>query len=118
MRGLSLDEVGHLSARLFRGEALDDKALLIEVQEEKGQILCKESSLEFYPPQRSLEEIGGLDNLKEWVRRRAKLFSETSHHDGLPLPSGCCSWGFPAAARAWRPKRLPRPGGCRWCGWT
>ena len=61
MRGLSLNEVVHLQARLFRSGKLDTANALQEIQEEKSQLLSKESCLRFYPPQRSLEDVGGLD---------------------------------------------------------
>jgi len=106
MRGLSLNEVGHLSARLFRGEALETSTALAEVQEEKAQILRKESCLQFYPPQRSLDEIGGLDNLKEWVTKRADLFSEKAYTSGVPLPSGVLFMGVSGCGKSMAAKAI------------
>jgi SpoVK/Ycf46/Vps4 family AAA+-type ATPase len=110
MRGLSLNEVGHLQARLFRGEPADPTTLLEEIQEEKAQLLRKESCLRFYPPQCPLDSIGGLDNLKDWVLKRKDLFSEKAYNAGVPLPSGVLfmgvsgcgkSMGAKAIASAW-----------------
>jgi len=110
MRGLSLNEVGHLQARLFRGESVEPSSALAEIQEEKAQLLRKESCLQFYPPQPSLDAIGGLENLKEWVLKRKELFSEKAYNSGVPLPSGVLfmgvsgcgkSMGAKAIASAW-----------------
>ncbi|MGB5833667.1 MAG: AAA family ATPase [Thiohalocapsa sp.] len=110
MRGLSLNEVTHLQARLFRGDPIKPGVALEEIQEEKAQLLRKESCLRFYPPQRSLDEIGGLENLKEWVLKRKDLFSEKAYNSGVPLPSGVLfmgvsgcgkSMGAKAIASAW-----------------
>jgi hypothetical protein len=106
MRGLSLNEVGHLTNRLFRGEALETDAALTEVQEEKAQILRKESCLQFYPPQRSLDDIGGLDNLKEWVIKRADLFSEKAYASGVPLPSGVLFMGVSGCGKSMAAKAI------------
>jgi len=106
MRGLSLNEVGHLSARLFRGEELETDAALAEVQEEKAQILRKESCLQFYAPQRSLDEVGGLDNLKEWVVKRADLFSEKAYASGVPLPSGVLFMGVSGCGKSMAAKAI------------
>ena len=106
MRGLSLNEVGHLSARLFRGKPLPEADMLAEIQEEKGQILRKESCLEFYPPQRSLEDIGGLENLKEWVRTRADLFTEKAWNDNVPLPAGVLFMGVSGCGKSMAAKAI------------
>ncbi|WP_018871925.1 AAA family ATPase [Thioalkalivibrio sp. ALJ16] len=106
MRGLSLNEVGHLSARLFRGKPMPEAEMLAEIQEEKGQILRKESCLEFYPPQPSLDQIGGLENLKEWVRTRADLFSEKAWRDNVPLPAGVLFMGVSGCGKSMAAKAI------------
>ncbi len=106
MRGLSLNEVGHLQARIFRGEGLDLDATLAEIQEEKSQLLRKESCLKFYPPQRSLDDIGGLENLKEWVEKRADLFSEEAYAAGIPLPSGVLFMGVSGCGKSMAAKAI------------
>jgi AAA+ superfamily predicted ATPase len=106
MRGLSLNEVMHLQARLFRGEGTDLNTTLAEIQEEKSQLLRKESCLRFYPPQRSLDDIGGLDNLKEWVTKRADLFSEKAYEAGIPLPRGVLFMGVSGCGKSMAAKAI------------
>lgn len=106
MRGLSLNEIGHLSARLFRAETIADDTLLAEIQEEKAQILRKESCLQFFAPQRSLDDIGGLENLKEWVSKRADLFSEEAYRSGVPLPSGILFMGVSGCGKSMAAKAI------------
>lgn len=106
MRGLSLNEVGHLSARLFRGKPMPEAEMLAEIQEEKGQILRKESCLQFYPPQRSLDDIGGLENLKDWVRTRADLFTEKAWRDDVPLPAGVLFMGVSGCGKSMAAKAI------------
>jgi SpoVK/Ycf46/Vps4 family AAA+-type ATPase len=106
MRGLSLNEVAHLQARLFRGEPAELDATLAEIQEEKSQLLRKESCLRFYPPQRGLDDIGGLENLKEWVGKRADLFSEKAYEAGIPLPSGVLFMGVSGCGKSMAAKAI------------
>ena len=106
MRGLSLNEVSHLQARLFRGETFDSDKALLEIQEEKSQLLRKESCLRFYPPQRSMEEVGGLENLKEWVLKRKELFSEKAYEAGIPLASGVLFMGVSGCGKSMAAKAI------------
>ena len=106
MKGLSLEEVGHLQKRLLAVPGLDRARAMAEVQEEKSQLLAKESCLRFYPPQRSLEEIGGLDNLKEWVRLRRELFTEAAFGSGIPLPSGVLFMGVSGCGKSLAAKTI------------
>jgi hypothetical protein len=106
MRGLSLNEVGHLQARLFRGGQVDPMEALVEIQEEKAQLLRKESCLRFYPPQGSLDTVGGLENLKEWVLKRRDLFSEKAYQSGIPLPSGVLFMGISGCGKSLAAKAI------------
>jgi hypothetical protein len=106
MRGLSLNEVAHLQARLFRGEPAELDATLGEIQEEKSQLLRKESCLRFYPPQRNLAAVGGLENLKEWVVKRQSLFSEKAYEAGIPLPRGVLFMGVSGCGKSMAAKAI------------
>jgi len=106
MKGLSLNEVGHLQSRLFRGDQMDIEDALAEIQEEKSQLLRKESCLKFYAPQRSLGAIGGLDNLKDWVIKRRSLFSEEAYQAGIPLPAGLLLMGISGCGKSMAAKAI------------
>lgn len=106
MKGLSSTEVGHLLARLFGGESLELDAAIGEIQEEKSQILLKEGCLEYCPVQHSLDDIGGLDNLKEWVSKRRDLFTEKAFKAGIPLPSGILFMGVSGCGKSMAAKAI------------
>ena len=67
---------------------------------------------------RKFPTVAGLDNLKDWLKKRRLAFSERAAQFGLPAPRGCCCWACRAAARASAPRRRPASGGCRSCGST
>jgi len=106
MKGLSLDEVGHLQARLSKRRDLDLGSAMAEIQEEKSQILRKESCLRFYPPQNLLGNVGGLDNLKDWVLKRNDLFTQEAFEAGIPLPSGILFMGVSGCGKSMAAKAI------------
>jgi SpoVK/Ycf46/Vps4 family AAA+-type ATPase len=106
MKGLSLDEVEHLQARLLKRQDLDMGTAMVEIQDEKAQILRKESCLRFYPPQASLNDVGGLDNLKGWVLKRGDLFTESAFKAGIPLPSGILFVGVSGCGKSMAAKAI------------
>lgn len=107
LRGLSLDEISHLAARLFRGGHLPDEInLMREIQEEKAQVLQKERCLQFYPSSVSLDSIGGLQNLKQWVSQRRTLFSAQAYRDQIPLPAGILFMGVSGCGKSMAAKAV------------
>jgi SpoVK/Ycf46/Vps4 family AAA+-type ATPase len=67
--------------------ALDRRAIDL-VSAEKRQIIRKSGLLEFYDLQARMDDVGGLDVLKEWLRKRARAFGEEARAFGLPSPKG------------------------------
>ena len=66
----------------FKEEHLD--AILFQ----KKQIIRQQNLLEFCQVSENLEEVGGLDLLKDWLRSRSRAFSEDARKYGLPEPRG------------------------------
>jgi len=58
------------------------------VLEEKRRALRRTRFLEFWERQHTLEDVGGMDVLKEWLRIRATAFSDEARAFGLPTPRG------------------------------
>ncbi|MFN7976050.1 MAG: AAA family ATPase [Acidobacteriota bacterium] len=88
-RGLTLTEFEDALAKVLvtRGR-LDDRAVSVIV-EEKRQIVRKSEILEFQPPvPGGFASVGGLRELKSWLRRRADGFSDRAREFGLPYPKG------------------------------
>jgi len=67
--------------------ALDRRAIDL-VSAEKRQIIRKSGLLEFYDIQVDMNDVGGLDVLKEWLRKRARAFGDEARAFGLPSPKG------------------------------
>jgi SpoVK/Ycf46/Vps4 family AAA+-type ATPase len=67
---------------------------------EKEQIIRKSGILEFYSTPERFGSIGGLDNLKLWLRQRARAFSEAARLFGLPNPRGLLLVGVPGCGKS------------------
>ncbi|MDO8619718.1 MAG: AAA family ATPase, partial [Candidatus Daviesbacteria bacterium] len=70
------------------------------INREKGQILKKGGLLDFFPATETLDDVGGLDNLKDWLRKRGKAFSPEAVKFGLPSPRGILMVGIPGSGKS------------------
>ncbi len=77
------------------GRLTDDDIAL--VQEEKRQIVQKSGVLEVVRSTVSLDDIGGLENLKTWLRKRNGSWLDEAAAYGLPAPKGVLVTGVPGA---------------------
>lgn len=106
MRGMALNEVRHLTLRLIDENKLGLEESLEEIYEEKAQLLLKESCLRVVPHRFDMNEIGGLENLKEWVLARSHLFTREAHDAGIPLPSGVLFMGVSGCGKSLAAKTI------------
>ena len=86
--GLTEKEIKRAYARVLvdgKRFAASDLSLLID---EKARLLRKSRFLEFIRPEVGAADIGGLGNLKDWLRQRQTGFSDRARAFGLPEPKG------------------------------
>ncbi len=78
---------------------------------EKRQALRRSPALSFHEAESGLDEVGGLGELKGWLRERRRAFGEEARRFGLPIPRGLLLLGVQgcgkslcakAVAREWR----------------
>ena len=100
LKGMSLTEVEHLLRRLLARHQSLDGAFFQDVLDEKEQVTRREGILEFVPPDENLVNLGGLDQLKEWVRERASLFEPEARKRGMPSPKGVLLMGISGCGKS------------------
>ena len=100
LKGLTLNEAGHVLHRVFASGQSDEASILEEIFNEKKMLVKKTGDLEFVPPQLGLDAIGGMENIKEWVLNREGVFSQESVESGLPIPKGILVMGISGCGKS------------------
>ncbi len=105
-QGLSMERIRRVLARAIatHGELQPDDVDLI--LEEKRQTIRQTQILDFYPATERISDIGGLDNLKEWLLRRGSSFSEKARQYGLPYPRGLLLVGIQGTGKSLTAKAI------------
>jgi ATPase family associated with various cellular activities (AAA) len=70
------------------------------VAKEKAQAVKKSGLLELMETRESLDSIGGLDVLKEWLLKRRHAFSQRAIEYGLPTPKGLMILGIAGTGKS------------------
>ncbi|MFI5181850.1 MAG: AAA family ATPase [Thermoanaerobaculia bacterium] len=100
LKGLTSDEIEHTVSKVFSRRPVFDEETYMEILSEKEQASKKEGVLEFVPPRFTLEDIGGLENLKEWLTKRRSLFTKEALDAGLPVPKGILMMGMSGCGKS------------------
>ena len=105
-KGLSLERIRRVltKAIAFNGKLEPDDVELI--LEEKRQSIRQTQILDYYPATEQISDIGGLDNLKNWLLRRGGAFSEQARAYGLPNPRGLLLVGIQGTGKSLTAKAI------------
>jgi len=76
------------------------------VMEEKVQVIKKTGILEFIKSDYSIKDIGGLDNLKNWLLKRNNSWSEQAKRYCIPAPKGVLVTGVPGCGKSLTAKAM------------
>lgn len=88
-KGLTENEANNAIAKaVIQANGRLDGDAIEAVTAEKQQIIRKSGMLEFYASAEQLNNVGGLEILKEWLRKRVRAFSDDARSFGLPEPKG------------------------------
>ncbi|MGN1303906.1 MAG: AAA family ATPase [Oscillospiraceae bacterium] len=77
----------------------EDKLLILK---EKEQFIKKAGMLEIVNFTETVDDIGGLENLKEWLQRKAKIFAnlDKAIKFGVDVPKGIMIIGMPGCGKS------------------
>lgn len=100
VQGLTLDEAYKAFMKAFHGRSHITGELIQAIHEEKKQLILKEGVLEYYPHRFTLDDLGGLDNLKDWLRKRQRAFSKDAQAYGLKRPRGFLAMGISGCGKS------------------
>ena len=99
-QGLTKCETENALAKAIVGRGRLDVEDVRSILEEKEQIIRKSGILEFFWDNRTFDDVGGLANLKAWLRQRNEGFSQKARDFGLPYPRGALLVGVPGCGKS------------------
>ena len=70
------------------------------ISSEKEQIIRKSGMLDYFPKNESLKDVGGMDNLKEWLNKRQLAYDKEARDWGLKEPKGLLLLGVPGCGKS------------------
>ncbi|TVQ20005.1 MAG: AAA family ATPase [Leptolyngbya sp. DLM2.Bin15] len=98
--GLTRDEADRVyrKAQVTTGRLTETEVDI--VLSEKKQLIRRNGILEFIEEDETLDAVGGLEELKRWLKQRSNAFTERAREYGLPQPKGMLILGVPGCGKS------------------
>lgn len=103
--GLTIQEAENAFALAMVDGNLDINDIEI-ILEEKRQIIKKTEILEFIKSDLKMEDVGGLENLKRWLKKRDKSWLDSAKRYCIPPPKGVLITGVPGCGKSLTAKAI------------
>ena len=105
-QGLSLERIRRVLSKIIATyKTIDDNSIAILLSEKK-QIISQTEILEYFSVTEKIANLGGLDNLKDWVNKRKTAFSIQASNYGLPTPRGLLLVGIQGTGKSLSAKAI------------
>jgi hypothetical protein len=98
--GLTAAQAQRVFAKAIVADGVLDDGDIGMVTEEKRQVIRESEALEFFPATLALSDVGGLEELKSWLRLRERAFTREAQEYGLPAPKGIALIGIPGTGKS------------------
>ncbi len=105
-QGLTLQEAENAFALAMVNDGQIDISDLKIILDEKMQVIKKTGILEFVKSDCTIDDIGGLDNLKSWLKKRNNSWSESAKKYCVPAPKGILITGVPGCGKSLTAKAM------------
>ena len=105
-QGLSLERIRRVLSKIIATyKTIDDNSIAILLSEKK-QIISQTEILEYTSVDEKITNLGGLDNLKDWLRKRKTAFGIQASNYGLPTPRGLLLVGIQGTGKSLTAKAI------------
>jgi SpoVK/Ycf46/Vps4 family AAA+-type ATPase len=98
--GLTHDEAEKVyrKAQVTTGRLTEDEVEI--VLSEKKQLIRRNRILEYMDQDEGMAAVGGLEELKHWLKQRSNAFGQKARDYGLPQPKGMLILGVPGCGKS------------------
>ena len=100
LQGFSSHEISHVLNKVLWGMKTIDEGLLPLLHAEKEQLTRKQGVLEYVRTDETIEDVGGLAGLKNWLVKRKRLFSPQALAAGVHPPRGLLMMGLSGCGKS------------------
>lgn len=105
-QGLSLERIRRVLSKIIVNYKTIDNNSVALLLSEKKQIISQTEILEYSAVNKKITNLGGLDNLKEWLKKRKTAFSIQASNYGLPTPRGLLLVGIQGTGKSLTAKAI------------
>jgi ATP-dependent 26S proteasome regulatory subunit len=105
-QGLSLERIRRVLSKIIATYKTIDENSITVLLSEKKQIIRQTEILEYSSVTENISNLGGLDNLKDWLKKRKTAFSLQASNYGLPTPRGLLLIGIQGTGKSLTAKAI------------
>ena len=105
-QGLSLERIRRVLSKIIATYKTIDESSIEVLLNEKKQIISQTQILEYWSTTESIENIGGVNNLKDWLKKRKISFTIQASNYGLPTPRGLLLIGIQGTGKSLTAKAI------------
>ncbi|MEB3281599.1 MAG: AAA family ATPase [Lyngbya sp.] len=98
--GLTKDEAEKVYRKAYVTANRLTEAEVDIVLSEKKQLIRRNGILEYIDVDETIDAVGGLEELKRWLKQRSNAFTERAREYGLPQPKGMLILGIPGCGKS------------------
>jgi SpoVK/Ycf46/Vps4 family AAA+-type ATPase len=105
-QGLSLERIRRVLSKIIATYKTIDNNSIAVLLSEKKQIISQTEILEYCSVSEKITNLGGLNNLKDWLKKRKTAFSIQASNYGLPTPRGLLLIGIQGTGKSLAAKAI------------
>lgn len=105
-QGLSLERIRRVLSKIIATYKTIDANSIAILLSEKKQIISQTEILEYCSVNEKITNLGGLNNLKDWLNKRKTAFSVQASNYGLPTPRGLLLIGIQGTGKSLTAKAI------------
>merc|ERR1712051_1020516 len=105
-QGLSLERIRRVLSKIIASYKTIDESSISVLLSEKKQIISQTEILDYWSTNENIQNIGGVDNLKDWLNKRKTSFSLQALNYGLPTPRGLLLIGIQGTGKSLTSKAI------------